>query len=908
MKNKKTINITKIILIFSLLNLFTSNGLHASLKRKKILTGLTENYQTDAQITSEDIPATVENETNLKTNFVDSENVENFAQTKAIDPKNILKMPKAPQTIASVKSMPLTQINSENTPTKISNTPKTTPLMEQSSMPQTNSAPVLEKPIEDKPEESLLIQKISSPVLESELNKETAATEPAKPTIKKPSPDQEVDSEEKFELNFEDVSLQNLVDYVAKMHDVVFLTDDSIEPNQSKGQIKGKKITFKTYNPLSKNQIWNIFLKFLNIADLQVGPTATPKIFRISTREVIERSPLPTYMASPMEELPNDDTKIRYIYFVKNTEFESISKIAQSLASSTAQFIPYADLRALIIADSSYNIKMMMKIINELDSTNVPETMSIYKLRRASAKEIADLYAQIKNVDDPNKITARIFGNQKPPTSIYFSENAKLIPEPRSNSLIMLGSERDIKKIEEFIQKLDQDIQREHSPIYVYNLKFNQAKMMAEILTNLVQFGHADNKNETAKYGGVIDGDKFFQPMSFYADDIGNRLIIKGEYEDYSRIKDLLDEIDIEQPQVAMQILILQVKLQDLKQLGAQVRNKANSKVFGNKASGQTSMLGGLVEYDKDSTFGPNNLSAGATKLLGNIAALASGLQLGSTVLALGSDAYGVWGLLRILQTVTQVNLVSQPFLLTSNKFPAKIILGKTRRVSAGTVTAGATDQSTETSVTADLKGEVIPQINSDGIINLNIAVSMEDFTSTDASSGNKAGKKLKTQVSLANKEILALGGQISQRTSDIIKKVPILGDIPLIGWLFKNKSKEKEKESLLVLLEAKIVTKDKKGTITDFTQKYIDKAQEAFEESFGKAEKHDPITKGFFPKESAFNDMFFRNHPEAIESLGQKAKNIKAEKEKKKYKLPSSKSKVKLTKNGQNDEGNLIW
>src|SRR5262249_48139228 len=130
--------------------------------------------------------------------------------------------------------------------------------------------------------------------------------------------------------------------------------------------------------------------------------------------------------------------------------------------------------------------------------------------------------------------------------------------EPRTNSLILLGTKDNVAKVSEFIAKeIDKDPNLLPSPLYTYQLKFSDAETIAGILKDVTKF----NANpDAAKYGGVRDNDRYFRStVSITPEKSGNRLVINASQDDYQKIKDLLDKIDVEQPQVAIKVLILSV-------------------------------------------------------------------------------------------------------------------------------------------------------------------------------------------------------------------------------------------------------------------------------------------------------------------------------------------------------------
>lgn len=645
----------------------------------------------------------------------------------------------------------------------------------------------------------------------------------------------------KIEFNFENADLQSLVKQMEELYNITFIADDNIIPLAPGGKpIKGYKISFKTQKPLTKSEAWNLFITFLDLAGFAIVPEADPSMYRITAIPNARKSPVPVYIGVDPSTLPDNDQIIRYVYFIENSSVDTIKGVVDSLRSSISSLTILQEIKAFILTDKSYNIKMLMKIVKELDKVSMPQAMSVIQLYRADAVEVKKLYDTLTKADD-RSVTARLFPARKQPTSLYFPENAKIIAEPRTNRLILLGPQDALKKIEDFVTKhVDVDPEKPFSPLHIYELKYADATTIANIMNNVTQFG---KETPAGKSGGVRGGDKYFKPMTFISEPTTNTIIIRGDYEDYLKAKEAIAKLDEAQPQLAIEILILAVTVKNKKELGAQIRSKEPgvNGLIGNRAEFQTSgFLGYGIQENTSAT-------KGSTRLLADLVDLAKNASAGNTILTLGSDLFGVWGIFRALQTVSNAQIISNPFLVATNKTKAKVSVGETRRIVTGTIIA--TEQ-TETlgDTDAKLDVEITPQINSDGMIVLELKVSIVNFVegSTQESTG-KTIKEIVTKTIVANKEVLALGGLIQNKVNNEMSKTPLLGDIPLLGWLFKNKSKSQTKDNLLILISTQIIEPEKEEAVGKFTQTHIQDYYGTMDEMRNVSERKDPIYRAFF-------------------------------------------------------------
>lgn len=698
-----------------------------------------------------------------------------------------------------------------------------------------------------------------------------------------------------IELYFENADLQNFIKQIEDLFDITFIMDDALEPlPQNAKSLKGNKITYRTEKPITRARAWSIFNTFLNIAGFAIIPHTNERTYRIVPITQAQRGPVPTYIGVPSTTLPDTDELIRYVYFLENNTVEGIRGVVEQFRSTASTAVYLNEHRGFILTDISYNIKKLMEIVHELDKVTMPESLSVLKLKQADAKQIKELYESLTGADKQQFGPRPPVGAQKKtPGGLALPENVTIIAETRNNSLILLGPKAAREQIEEFVKTIDVSIDQAYSPVHTYQLKFANAETIAEIMNNVTKFG-ADT--DAGKSGGVRGGDKYLRPMTFIAEPATNTLVIKGHYEDYLKAEKIIQTLDANQPQVAIEVLILAVAADQRKELGSQIRSKVDSEGLG---GGVSNLLGNNIKFQTSGLYRGKDVpsgiiqntsanSFGVKRLLGNLLDAVSGAGVGNTIISLGQDIYGVWGIMQLLETVTNVQLVSNPFLIATNKTPALVELGETRRVQTAVV-AGATasaDISAFGDESANLQVQITPQINSDGMIVMTLEINVDTFTeAADPTSATKETRKIKTSATVANKQVLAIGGLIREVISEGMNKVPILGDIPLIGWLFKNKQKKKLQQNLLILLSTRIIEPTNAKDLDRYNQKHFDRYQENLSFGIGASTPRDPIHKMFFESNNAMekvgDDFIFKRTETRKTGRGKmKEKLIQAQRE----------------------------
>ncbi|MFA5075025.1 MAG: secretin N-terminal domain-containing protein [Candidatus Babeliales bacterium] len=714
----------------------------------------------------------------------------------------------------------------------------------------------------------------------AEKTKESAKSESKEKFEKKPSTKdsdkQDKQAEKKdIYLNFENAELSNLVNYIAEIKKINLIPDAALA---------NKKVSLTVRKPLSIDGAWNIFLTVLEMGGFSITPRGNVQV--VVPNNLAEKQPIPAYINVAYETLPDSDEVIRYVVFFQNITTAAIQNLLQSMLSANGKIQPYNDINGLVITDRSYNIKSAMRVVQELDQTGLQETVVVMRLKRTNALDVKRLLESLIYKDQvPQNPLARLLGRQAESTLTYFSPGTKIIDEPRTNSLILLGNQKSIEKIEKFItENIDTELKGTETPLHIYELQNINAASIKTILTETV-----NSQAEAAKQGGIRGGVKYFKPMTFEVDTEGNRLLVScTEKQDWKMLKKTIKDLDKPQPQVAVEALIVSVNFNDTKFLGGGIRNKHADQI-GKGVNFQSPMPNGSTIFNPPQT----GTDPGTSIELANLAAGLVG-GIGTTILTLGSTA-NLWGILEILQQQTNTSILSQPFFTVANNAQATITVGQTVYITTEKTQSGFTGQKAESAPTT-LK--VTPQINLDGIIRLNIELDFTEFT--DPEKGNKDTRKLKTDVSLANGQVLALGGFVQTRTEEAVSKTPVLGDIPILGWFFKNKTKQITKNYLLIFMSPTIIKPRSTPGTNLYTKMKLEDATKSVKEAVQYEKTNDPINNWFFkPKKDDYshkigdyacakyqptvvdikNDPYFRALPEKEEKYWKKIERQKKEK-----------------------------
>lgn len=658
---------------------------------------------------------------------------------------------------------------------------------------------------------------------------------------------------ESVAFNFEDIDLQNVAQYMERVHKVKFITDDILDTNKSAQKLAGNKISFRTNAPLSKQESWSLFVTFLSMAGLDVVPMAHAGFYRIVPLPSAPQEAIPAYIGSSPSLLPDNDMIVRYVYFMQNADPLKIQQIISKFQGSAGSLQIYKDLKALIFTDKSYNIKSLMTIVKELDKAVSPQAMSVVKLKRANVEDVINLYNSLKPSANQQRAWA---ADNKDVASEFFSQNVSLAGDKRTNTLIILGPKDPVARLEDFIaQYIDIDANTSKPPVFVYYLEYTSASEMQKTLSSLVTYG---SSTSAGQYGGVRDGQKYLQPMTIVAGTHSNSLIINATPEDYLPVEKLIKQLDVPQRQVALEVLIVQVSGTKIREIGSQISGPNEDNTFLRSVSAQTSGIppaSGIV-----TTPAPNNQLI-AQSIKSNLASLLIGPinRTGSTLLTFGQP---IWAIFKVLKTITTTKILQNPFVVVSNNSKALITVGTSRRVVTGeAISAGNTAATGYQTAEANLSVTIVPLINDQKIINLSIAITNNQFVNNAVNDAVQDQKSITTMAAVADGEVLVLGGIMADTDTSTTSGVPFLSKIPIFGWLFKNKANSQGKNIFMVFICPKILDNvNHQADVQEYTRNKIEETQDylrLMDEVDEIDSGQDPIDRAFFgPREHKSDDL----------------------------------------------------
>jgi len=577
-------------------------------------------------------------------------------------------------------------------------------------------------------------------------------------------------------LNLKDADIRALISTVSKFTGKNFIIDPRVKA----------KITVISAETLTSEEVYEVFLSVLQVHGYAAVPTGS--VIKIVPEVNAKQGPLPMSASAKGE---GGDELITKVISLDHVPAAQLVPILRPLVPQQGHLAAYNPTNTLIITDHAGNIQRLMRIIAGVDKVESDE-LEVIPLKHASAPELVrivnSLYPQAAK-DQANKIN--------------------LAADERTNSILMSGERAIRLKIRTTIMQLDTPLDDGGGNTHVIYLRYAKAENMLEILTGLQEkqakktTTGVRGKTATTTATRQVAGASFVSDTAIIqADEETNALIITADPNTLLTLKSVIRQLDIRRAQVHIEAIIAEISTNKDKEVGV------GAVVDGTDSSESTFPVG------ISNLVGLGDLIAAAAgseeAALGVLSSLGSGLTLGVGAETSSGVRYGL--ILKALQTDSAANILSTPSIVTLDNEEAEIIVAQNLPFITGQFTGAGSVNPQNPFQTIErqdvgLTLKVTPQVNEGDTIKLDLEQEVSDVVTITENSGPVTRKRsIKTSVLVDDGGILVLGGLIEEIVDDTQSKVPLLGDIPVLGWLFTSRASTKRKQNLMVFLKPSIL------------------------------------------------------------------------------------------------------
>jgi general secretion pathway protein D len=644
---------------------------------------------------------------------------------------------------------------------------------------------------------------------------------------------------QRITFNIEDAELTDLVRLISSITGKAFIIPNKTRP---------VKATVYAPEKVTAAEAYRAFLSVLELNGLSLVPSG--RYLKIVESQGVEAKTIPLLLDS---DVPAEDRFLTHLHRVNFVSAEDVANLLARFKSPEGNVTAYAPSNSLIITDTGNNVRRMMRIVNAIDIERGGEQLWIEPVHHASAGEIAKRLTEIFPVDPSGKPGAP--AQAKPPGGLAAIGSrgggfrvSNILADDRTNSVVIMATESAYLRILELVRHLDVPLDGEGG-IHVHYLQHGDAEEIAKTLTTLI--GASGKRNAGAQKPSTPAGnDAVFEgTIAVTAHKPTNSLVITSSLHDYAALKAVLDRLDSARRQVFIEAVVVNLDI-------------TNSRTFG------LSYFSGVPDMPTNGSVGVVGYQTpGASLLSGNSAAgLLGGVTAAGGADALSGLAVGIQGpaiqgvnglsipsfgvALAALASNGDSDVLATPTLLALNNEEAEINIGQNVPLQAsvaggglgglgalgalgglgGAAGAGAAGALGGLGGLGSMMGgmggmggfgtlprsdvgtriRLTPHINESDEIRLELEEEISDVGAPV--SGSNVGavpinkRTAKTQLVVRDQQTVVIGGLMRDALTNTVSKVPLLGDIPLIGALFRKKSSTKSKQNLLLFLTPYIV------------------------------------------------------------------------------------------------------
>jgi general secretion pathway protein D len=609
------------------------------------------------------------------------------------------------------------------------------------------------------------------------------------------------EKEQITDFNFPDADIMDIAKTLGRLTGKNFILDKDV---------KGR-VSIISNSPISVSDAWRAFLTSLDMNGLAIVPTG--KYLRIMRQNDAKGKNVRLYSNT---RAPNTDALVTKIFKIKYISAKELENVIRTYANMGARIYGFEQTNTLIITDTGSNIDKIAKMIQFLDVEGFDAGIEVISVKFASAVEIQKL------IDSLLPGTQAAFpgrpgfgggagggGNRSNFAARRTKEGGlinNIIADERTNTLIVHANPKGVTQVRELISRLD----RKMPPVlgggkvHVVYLQFADSEEMAKTLNTFSQSAKSSGPSGFggAGMGGIginpMENNLFEGQIKVSADKTTNSLVITASPADFATIQRVINKLDIPRDQIYVEVIIMEMSMQ---------RNSdftANVLLPGGTSVAPTSDLFKLLANPTDV---PNGLVLQWQSDAGRTISIPTGGT--STSVKVPNLA----GLIKAIQTYSAGNVLATPQLMTLDNTEAtfdstdKIPVPQINNAGLGIQTVSVTQQSVPLTI------KIKPQLNKiSNFIKLDIKAKVSDITNralpkaVQDQAYSTIERSAETSVMVADGDTVVLGGLIRDKSSEVINKVPLLGDIPILGWLFKSRSASVEKSNLMLFITPRIM------------------------------------------------------------------------------------------------------
>jgi general secretion pathway protein D len=602
--------------------------------------------------------------------------------------------------------------------------------------------------------------------------------------------------EKRVSFNFVEVEIPVVVKFISEVTGKNFVFDD---------KVKGA-VTIIAPSKLSVDDAFSLFTSVLELKGFTI----------ISSGKVYKIVPVSQAKQSGTELFKEESRTVNDTYITRLIQLKSISSskamnFLQPLISKDGHISSFGPGNMMLIVDSSANIEKLLQILDSIDMTDMEEP-EVVTLQYANAEEVVKILNEsLAQSSKAQPSAGRPVVRGEVTSTVSVDETrASVFADTRLNAVIMIADKQEKESLKRLIAVLDTPLPEATSKINVCFLEYADATELSKVLEGMIS-----GISSPTKVGQIMQAAQSARSpfeagkIIISTDKATNSLIIVASPADYQSLVQVIKQLDRKRKQVYVEAMIIEASIDNLRELGARWRIMAEK-------NGEPVFIGGFGKMDSSAI---QNVITGLSGMtMGGM-----GNFLDVPITTIGSDGTattttlsvpGFSALFSLNEFKGSVNVLSSPQILTSDNKEAEIIVGENVPFISNRELGVTTTSTTLNSIERKDVGitlRLTPHITEGDFVKMDIYQEIsslkQDSETILINIGPTTTKRsTKTSIVVKDSQTVVIGGLMEEKEDVNINKIPILGDIPVLGWLFKNESKKKKKTNLLVFLTPHIL------------------------------------------------------------------------------------------------------
>lgn len=595
-------------------------------------------------------------------------------------------------------------------------------------------------------------------------------------------------------LNYRDADLRSFIEDVALETRKTFIIDP---------QVNGQ-VNLISSEPISGDLLFETLLSVLKVNGMAAVPTSNGA-YKITRME------LALVDGGPVDTMATGDALVTRVFTIKHTDPMTVVAALKPYVSGGGSSFARDGLPMVVVTDNGDNLIRISQIISSIDvDQTVIRTLNLIHTSPSEMAEVANQLTTQKGFD--SDITALI----------------QSIPVNGSNSLILKGMPEVLDQYMPVLAEIDMN-NASRGDMRMIRLKYATTDKMLPVLQQLVDAIQSEGGEGAASLGGDEVTIAEFQGT--------NSLVINAGPELQQRLADVIAELDVPQDQVLVEAIVVEVSENASKELGLQyiLAGGDSSNIpftvanYSNAAPNILAATGAIVVDDDDSSSGTSASDILKAAAVDSFLGL-DGFAVGAAGRTSGGGVFGV--ILNALATDTDSNILSTPSVMALDNESATFLAGQEIPITTGEALGSANNNPFRTieRKNVGIQLEIKPQINDNDEIRLDIRQEVSSISGPVSAISTELvtnKREIQTTVRVSDGEIIVLGGLIQQNERISVDKVPLLGDIPLLGRAFRSEGKTRENTNLMIFLRPTIVRdRDDIQRVTDKKFDYMRERQ----------------------------------------------------------------------------------